>query len=488
MDNCSNINLFKSNGQKSHPLDFKTHQLDELLAEHIDKAFHKQTSQICLKHLAKIAEEHSPVDLAHAASRLPSSLRPLLFEHFTTLERKIQFIINTDSSTRVAVFRYISDFEAKNLFEEAATDEVVDMLDDLSERRYRRIIDMLDKVKADQIKQLKQHSRESAGRLLTHEFFSFTPEMTVGQASNIIKEHPGIEFTGCFFIIDDEGLLLGRVSARSLIVNPEETSLKSLIRASCHKVLPETPREEVIELMNRYQLVGVPVVDRNNKLLGVIPSEDVMEAIEDIADETIASMAGTTEKISEPESMLKRFLHRAPWLFVTLFAGLLNMSIMNMFQQFEGVLLTFVFFFVPLVTGLSGNIGLQCSTILVRNMALGLLSDNARKEVMVKEIILGFSTGAFFGVVSGVFVYLLNSQGIAVMTVDPLSVGLIVGVGLFGACIAGTFLGVCSPIFFSRIGVDPAVASGPIVTAFNDFLSMSIYFLIAILLSNFLLA
>lgn len=470
MDNCSNIDLLKNNDNKSHPLNFKTHQLDELLAERIDKAFHKQTSQICLDLLAKIAEEHSPIDLAHAALRLPCSLRPLLFEHFKSLDRKIQFIIHSDSSTRVAIFRYISDVEAKTIFSEAPTDEVVDMLDDLSERRYRRILDMLDKARAQQIKDLKQHSRGSAGRLYTQEFFAFTPDMTVKQASDLIKEHPGIEFTGCFFIVDYQGHLLGHISARNLIVNPDRATLKSLMRPSCHSVVPETSREEVIDLMNRYQLVGVPVVDQEGKLLGVIPSEDIIEVIEDIADETIANMAGTTEKISEPESILKRFFHRAPWLFVTLFAGLLNMSVMNMFQQLEGVVLTFVFFFVPLVTGLSGNIGLQCSTILVRNMALGLFSTYPRKGVMLKEIVLGLCTGAFFGVISGLFVYLLNLHGFIFMKVDPLTVGLIIGGGLFGACIVGTMLGVFSPILFSRLGVDPAVASGPIVTALNDFL------------------
>lgn len=487
MDSCSNIDLLKSSLYKRHSHTFKTHQLDELLAERIDKAFHKQTSQICLIHLAKIAEEHSPIDLAYAVTRLPSSLRPLLYEHFTSLERKVQFIIHADSSTRVAIFRYITDFEAKNLFSEAPTDEVVDMLDDLSERRYRRILDMLDISKAEQIKRLKQHSRESAGRLLTHEFFAFTAEMTVEEASEIIKESPGIEFTGCFYVIDAENKLIGCLPARSLIVNPSHIALKNLFRPICHKVYPETSREEVIDLINRYQLAGLPVVDENNILVGVIPAEEVIEAIEDIADETIASMAGTTEKVSDPESIFKKFLHRAPWLFVTLFAGLLNMTVMNMFQQIEGVLLTFVFFFVPLVTGLSGNIGLQCSTILVRNMALGLLTVTVRKNVILKEILLGFLTGVFFGIVSGGFVYLLNMHEIIVVSLAPLSVGLIVGLGLLGACIAGTFLGVFSPILFSRLGIDPAVASGPIVTAFNDFLSMSIYFMIAIILSNILL-
>jgi magnesium transporter len=255
------------------------------------------------------------------------------------------------------------------------------------------------------------------------------------------------------------------ITARHLIVNGDQVKLKEVMRPAVHVVKPETTREEVIDTFQRYKISGLPVVDDSGALLGVISQDDVIEAMEDISDATIACMAGTGEKVSESEPFFKRFLCRAPWLFVTLLAGLLNMSIMNVFQNIEGIFLTFVFFFVPLVTGMSGNIGLQCSTILVRNMALGLLSKDTQKEMIIKETILGLFTGGAFGILSG----------------------FLVSVGVFGACISGTLLGVLSPMFFSRIGVDPAVSAGPIVTAFNDFLSMTIYFLIALGLSNLVL-
>jgi magnesium transporter len=489
--NCPNSNLLQTEDSKidfqEDAQDFKTRQLDQLLAERIDKAIHKETSQICLENLAVIASEHSPIDLAHAASMLPSSLRPILFEHFRTVSSKIQFIINTDSCTRIAIFRHISDGETKALLEEAPTDEVVYMLDDMSEKRYRRILELLDQKKAEEIKEMKAHSRNSAGRLMTSDFFAFRGDITVAQASEIIRNNPGIEFTRRVFIVDDKDVLLGFVTARQMMVNPSYIKLKEIMRSACHVVKPDTTREEVIDTVQRYKISGLPVVNDEGILLGVISDDDVIEAMEDIADATIACMAGTGEKVSESEPMFKRFFCRAPWLVVTLLAGLLNMCVMNIFQHYEGAFLTFVFFFVPLVTGMSGNIGLQCSTILVRNMALGLLSKETQKDMIAKEIGLGLFTGAVFGVISGIFVYFLNAQGIFVISVAPISVGLIVGIGLFGACITGTLLGVFSPIFFSRIGVDPAVSSGPIVTAFNDFLSISIYFLIAIVLTNFLI-
>jgi magnesium transporter len=467
--------------------DFKIRQLDQLLAERIDKAFHKETSQVCLENLAKIASEHSPIDLAYAASMLPSSIRPILFEHFASLSSKVEFIINTDSCTRVAVFRYISDEETKQLLEEAPSAEVVDMLDDMSEKKYRRILELLDPKKAEAIKELKAHSRNSAGRLMTSEFFAFRGSMTVGQACEAIRNNPGIEFTRRVFVIDHEGVLQGVITARHLIVNSPSVRLKEVMRPASIVVNPDTSREEVIDLFQRYKISGLPVVDESGALLGVISQDDVIEAMEDIADATIACMAGTGEKVSESEPFIKRFFCRAPWLFVTLLAGLLNMGIMNFFQHLEGSYLTFVFFFVPLVTGMSGNIGLQCSTILVRNMALGLLSRENRKEIIFKETALGLFNGAVFGVVSGFLVYFLNLQGLVLMTVSPFALGVIVAAGLFGACITGTLLGVLSPMIFSRIGVDPAVSSGPIVTACNDCLSMTIYFLIATFLTSFLL-
>lgn len=484
MDSCHNIHLLQRDDDDSSSDAFKTRRLDHLLAEQIDKAFHKQTAQVCLENIVKIASEHSPIDLAYAATMLPSSLRPILFENFTTTSRKIEFILNTDSSTRIAVFRYISDYETKMLLEEMTSQDAVSLLDDMSEKRYRRIMELLDAKKVQAIKEHKKHTRNSAGRLMSSEFFTFHSDIRVGEVAEIIKENPGIEFTRIIFVVDATKKLLGFVTARHLIVNPPHVQLSEILRPSCHSVSPDASREEVIEMMQRYKISALPVVNEEGTLLGAIGYDDVLEAMEDIADETMACVAGTGEKVSAPESVMKRFLCRAPWLIVTLLAGLLNMSVMNIFTQYEGIFLTFVFFFVPLITGMSGNIGLQCSTVLVRNMALGLLTKSTKKMVVRSEIYIGLLNGAVFGILSGLFVFCLNFQGITMMTASPLAVGLIVGVGLFGACITGTLLGVSSPLIFSRLGIDPAVSSGPIVTAFNDFLSMTIYFLIAIFLSS----
>ncbi len=467
-------------------LDSKTSQLHDLLQEKLERAFDQETSTVVLQDIINITAEHAPVDLAYAASGLPTHARLMVYDNLVGVGAKIEFIVNTDSRTRVAIFRHISDSAIKELLEQMPSDDAVEVLEDLAERRFRKVVEMLDVNKALKIKEIKKHRRNTAGRLMTNEFFAFPMEVTIGEVSLQIRNHPGIDLTRQIFALDSEGKLQGTVPARNLIVNPSHLPLRQVMKPIAHQVEPQASREEVVEIVDRYKVSALPVVDTENHLLGVITYEDVLDALEDINDETIANMAGTTEKVSEHEPLITRFFSRAPWLVVTLFAGLINVGIMTSFQNYAGGILMFALFFVPLITGMSGNIGIQCSTVLVRSMALGLISKGNRLETARKELFVGLTAGAIFGLIAGFLVYALDFIGLTTLDISAVFVGLIVGVGLAGACLAGTVLGVLSPLFFMRIGVDPAVASGPIVTAFNDFLSMSIYFLIAMGLSALL--
>lgn len=464
----------------SNLLESKTSVLHDLLSEKLENAFHQQTSTVILHDIIKIASEHSPVDLAYAASRIPPQSRPVIYENLVGIEAKIAFMVNTDPSTQVAVLRYIRDQDVKELIEMMPPDEAVEVLENLAERRYRKVIEMLDPKKALKITEIKKHRRNTAGRLMSNEFFSFPMDASIGEVATHIRDNPGIDLTRQVFVLSQSGELQGYIPARNLIVNPSSLSLRQVMRPILHQITPETSREEVVEIVERYKVAALPVVDGENRLVGVITYDDVIDAMEDIADETIANMGGTAEKVNEQKPVITRFFSRAPWLLVTLCAGLINVGVMSSFQNYAGGVLTFVMFFVPLITGMSGNIGLQCSTVLVRSMALGLFSLGNRGETAMRELFVGVVTGSAFGILCGLAVYALDFAGVSHVEFSPALVGVIVGIGLTGACLAGTFLGVFSPIFFARIGVDPAVASGPIVTAFNDFLSMSIYFLIAI--------
>lgn len=457
--------------------DSRTGQIDDELNAKLEEAFHKQTSLIVLHDVAKIASEYDPIDLAYAVTRLPPSARVVMYENLPDLNAKIIFMINTGSSTRAAIFRQIDDQEIKRLIEKMPPDEAVWILDDMSDRRLKRVFDLLDPKKANHIRELQKHDRHSAGRLMTNEFFAFHLNATIGEVSEQIRNNPGIELTRRIFVLNDVGELIGFVPARNLIVNPPFLPIRQVMGPILHKITPDAHRDEVVDVVERYKIPALPVVDEKDHLLGVITYEDVVEALEDIADETIANIAGTAEDVSEHEPILKRFFSRAPWLLVTLCAGMVTSTAMT---HFTGRLwFAFVPLFVPLITGMSGNVGIQCSTILVRAMSTGGLSPGTRKEAITKEFLIGILIGLVFGTICGLVVFLLTLFGSQSLEGNHLALIVMVSCGVFGACLTATTLGTFSPFFFARFGVDPAVASGPIVTAFNDVLSTLMFFLVA---------
>lgn len=466
-------------------LDTRTGHLDDLLNEKLEQAFHKQTSSVMLHELVKIAIEHDPIDLAHAATRLPPSARPILYENLPDIQAKIIFMINASSNTRAAIYREIDDQEIVKLIEGMPPDEAVHVLDDLSNRRLKRVLDLLNPKKAKHIRELQMHDRNSAGRLMTNEFFAFKMHATIGEVAASIRDNPGIDLTRRIFVLNDAEQLVGYVPSRNLIVNPPYVPIRQVMQPILHMLTPNATRDEVVELMERYTITALPIVDEKDHLLGVVSFEDAVEAMKDIADETIASIAGTAEDVSENEPIVKRFFWRAPWLVVTLCAGLTTATAMAYFKT--RAWFVFVPFFVPLIAGMSGNVGIQCSTIMVRSMANGELTLGSRRKAIGKELLIGLLIGAVFGLFCGVLVYILNRMGINLVGHAPWAISVIVSFGVLGACLTATLLGALSPFFFARFHIDPAVASGPIVTAFNDVLSTLMFFLVASSISYFFL-
>jgi len=458
-------------------MESRTSQLNDELHDKLDEAFHQQTSQVVLHDLAKITSHYDPIDLAYAVTRLPPASRVVVYENLPDLNAKIIFMINAGSNTRAAIFRQIDDQEIKKLIEKMPPDEAVSILDDMSDRRLKRVLDLLEPKKASRIKELQKHDRHSAGRIMTNEFFAFDLNRTIGEVADYIRANPGIELTRRVFIVTKEGQLAGYVPGRNLIVNPPSMRMQQVMRPVLHKVNPDTSRDEVVDLVERYKIPALPVVDDEDYLIGVITFEDVLEVVEDIADETIASIAGTAEDFSEHESTIRRFCWRAPWLLVTLCAGLVTATAMTHFK--DHIWFAVVPFFVPLINMMSGNVGLQCSTMLVRGLSTGEISRGSRSAALTQEMGIGLLIGLVFGLLCGTTVYLLNHFGVYSIPLEPMALGVTVACGLFAACLTATTLGTFSPFFFARFGIDPAVASGPIVTSFNDVLSTLAFFLVA---------
>jgi magnesium transporter len=410
-------------------------------------------------------------------TRLPCSVRYVVYENLPNLEAKMIFMVNVSTNSRIAIFRHITDHEIVKLVEIMAPDDAVNVLEDLSDRRCRRVLELLEPAKAARIRELLQHGLDTAGRLMTNEIFAFSMQTTIREVAEHIRDNPGIELTQSIFVLNDNDELVGIVPSRNLIVNPKDLPIRQVMRPVPHKIGPEASRDEVVDLFERYKVPILAVVDEDNKLLGAITNSDIVEVMEDIADATIANIGGTVEDVAEDQSIFKRLLWRAPWLLVTLCGGLVTAT--GLAHFYDQPWFAVVPFFVPLITGMSGNVGIQCSTLFVRGLATGEISKGTKREIVGREIAIGSLIGVFFGILCGVVVYMLNKLGAHHVASDSLMVGVIVAAGVFGACLTATFLGSLSPLFFARVGVDPAVASGPIVTACNDVLSTFMYFLVA---------
>lgn len=455
----------------------RTSQRDDILLEKLEEAFFEESAQERQHSIARIVCEHNPIDLAFAVPHLPAAARPNVYEHLPDIDAKIQFIINVDKYSRTVILREVVDKELKELIEKMPPDEAVTIVESLSFPRFWRILDYLEPQVSSRIRELQQHGMNTAGRLMTNEFFSFPMETPLGRVAVIIREKPSIDLTRRVFVVDDEGRLRGYVPSRNLIINSPQTQLRQVMQAVDHSVEPEASREEVIDLVNRYKIPALPVVTEDNVLVGVVTYEDVVEAMEEAADDTLAYIAGTSEDLGEYDPLFKRFLLRAPWLLVTLLAGLTSATVMLSLQDRPWFFI--VPFFAPLINALSGNVGIQSSTVLVRSMATGTLSEGTKGDAILQEIALGAFIGMSFGVLCGFIVYLLNHLGITATGFEPYVVGITVSLGMSCACIVSTLFAVTAPFAFSRIGVDPAVASGPVVTSFNDVLSTCMYIIVA---------
>jgi Mg/Co/Ni transporter MgtE (contains CBS domain) len=452
----------------------------DVLNEQLEQAFESDTHQLMIHDVSRIALEFDPIDLAHAVTRLPPSSRVVLYENLPDWQAKIIFMINTSRYTRSAIFKQIDDREVMELVGRMPSDEAVFVLDDLSERRLRRILEQLEPKKATRIRELRSHDRLSAGGMMSNEFFAFPLNTRVGEVSRFIRDNPGIDLTSRIFVLNEAGQLIGFVSDRNLIISKQDLPLRQIMGSILHKVFTDTSRDDVVDLVERYSMPALPVVDDNDRLVGVISFEDAVDAMKDIADETIASIAGTAEEVGEEEPRWRRVLWRAPWLLVTLCAGITTSSFMTHFR--DRWWFTFVPFFVPLITGMSGNVGIQCSTVLVRGMSTGELSPGSRREAVISELITGMMIGISFGILSGLLIFALNHFGIYTMGDQPLLLSLMVSCGLLGACLTASCLGSISPLLFQKFNIDPAVASGPIVAALNDMLSTLMFILIAFII------
>ncbi len=359
---------------------------------------------------------------------------------------------------------------AIRILDEMEPDEAADLLGDLEPQQALELISGLED--PEEVRPLLLHPDDSAGGLMTSEFLALRRRMTAGQAIQAIRAwQPEDETVYYLFVVDGQGKLVGVVSLRQLIVAEPNTPLAQIMDPDVISVQAGADQEEVARLMTRYDLLALPVVDENNVLLGVITVDDVMEVMEDEATEDIQRLGGA-QPLEEPylrTGVLSIARKRIGWLLLLFVTGSLTGTVMRLF---EGQLRTAVSLtvFVPLLIGTGGNAGSQTTATIIRALAIGDIDLHDALKSWWHEL----RVGLLLGIGMGGIAYLR-----AITWGYDASLSLTVALAIFAIVVWANGLGSVLPLLAARLGIDPTVVSGPVMSTLVDATGLFIYFSIA---------
>jgi len=352
-------------------------------------------------------------------------------------------------------------------------DDATDLMMRLPEETRDRILSRINREESEDVKELLQHDEDTAGGLMTTEFVVVNQNATVEEAISVIRK--AVEEIGEFFyvyVVDDDGVLVGVLPLQRLLVTRSDRKVSEIMETDVVKVPEWMDQEEVANIARKYNFVAIPVVDKDGKLVGRVTFDDIADVIEEEATEDISKMAGTDEEEIGERSALRVAAIRLPWIAVSLVGGLTSASIIGAFRDTLGKLLSLAFF-IPIITAMGGNVGVQSASITVRGIAIGELSYQRLWKRLLREVrvalIMGFICGTTVGAIASSW------------QENPM-LGLVVGIAMFTAITVAATMGTLVPLLFQRLGADPAIATGPFVTMSNDITGIIIYFLIASLM------
>jgi magnesium transporter len=355
------------------------------------------------------------------------------------------------------------------------SDDGADILSFFSEKEREAIIaEIDDRIKLDQILELLRYEEDTAGGIMAKEFIRANKNWNVVQTINEIRRQAeNVDKFYSIYVVNNKQQLLGRVSLKRIILSSAETTIESIMEDEVISVPVYMDQEEVAALMRKYDLESVPVVNVKNKLVGRITVDDILDVVQEEADEDIQAMAGVSADIEESDSVFTISKARLPWLLIGVIGGLLGAKLIGFF---EGGLAKYLALasFIPLVAATGGNVGIQASSLIVQSLA----SKSAFDDTPWQRFFKGFLVALLNGFVLGGFVFLVV---VFLYGFEPVF-GITVGFALFCVVLLSSFMGTVTPLVLHRYGINPAIASGPFITTTNDLLGLAVYFGVAMLL------
>ena len=435
--------------------------------------FIKLLAQREFKAVRSILDVMNEVDIASLLSTLSDKELALAFR-LIPKDKAAEVFSNIDTSMQTYLVTMFTEKELKELLDDLYMDDTVDMLEELPANLVKRILATVSASDRSMINQLLNYPEDSAGSIMTTEYVDLREEMTVGQAMAHIKKtgiHKETIYT-CY--ITERRKLVGIVSAKDLMTTDDDVPIKDLMETEIISVYTHADQEQVAQLFTKYDLLALPVIDQDGRMVGIVTFDDAMDVMVDEATEDITKMAAInpSEKTYFETSVLQHAKNRIPWLLILMFTSIITGTIITRYENAFAAIPLLVSF-IPMLMDTGGNCGSQSATLIIRGIALDEIRFTDLFKVMFKEFRISLIVGAFLAVANGVRIFIqYHNPGLAV----------VIACSLMGTVIMAKLVGCILPLLAKKVNLDPAIMASPLITTLVDTFSILIYFNIATVL------
>lgn len=422
--------------------------------------------------LKPLLAELEPVDLAKIFAELDESVLPIVFR-LLPKELAAETFVEMNSAQQQLLIRSFSDRELKLILDDLFVDDTVDIIEEMPANVVRRILQQADNETRKEINEILKYPKDSAGSIMTTECISLRAHMTVRECfDKIRKQAIDKETIYTCYVTDDRKTLLGTVTVKDLFLHAYEEKISSFMETNCIFVNTQQDKEDVANLLSKYDLLSVPVVDQENRLVGIVTVDDALDVITEEATEDISFLNSVTpsDKPYLETNIFRIYLHRIPWLLILMVSATFTGLILN---RYEAMLSTLLVACVPMVMGTGGNAGSQASVTVIRGMALNEIRPRDIGRVIWKEMRVSILVAISVGIVC--FAKLQIVDRLIFNFNYTLLYSAAVGTAIALAVIVAKIVGCCVPILAKAIHIDPAVFANPFITTITDVLSLLLF-------------
>jgi len=422
-------------------------------------------------------------DIAEVVTVVEQQQQRTIFEQLAKKDQA-EVLEKVDEATRARLLEILNAQETASIFRELDLDAAADILAELPEHTQEKVLDALDVAESVKIRKLMRYGEDTAGGIMDPVLISVNEDATVAEAIDKIRASNLQEDFYSVFVVNHDGQFLGDVRIRELLTRPAETRIKDLTATDAIYVVAGDDQERVRNVFSQNDLIVVPVLDENHKLIGRITADRIVEVAEEEAAEDLYVMAGTNPDELEEFSALHAARIRMTWLIPCLIGTGITAVVLMLFENYSPAVYVAAVAFVPMIAAISGNAGLQTSAIVVSGLATGHLAALRFSQVFSRETRIALMVALSCGIIgAGACVVLIHLKALSV-GIEPMRLVFAFGTAMFSAIMVSTTLGLVLPFIFNRIGIDPAISSGPLVTTANDSISVAIYMMLAVSLAG----